>query len=238
MTSGDPIPEVMEALWEAGEHVGRRLSVPDQVAVARALEQERTMTLTPEVINAVFDRLGLKPPSAGYGKAVVSRLKRLPPRPTLREVLLDYREFAIREISGQFGGKTGGREEELRLNLLTFLPARGYTEARTGKGKTDIVLPSLNAVIEVKVWVSVGKYEDGLEELRRYIHTERPSLAFMVVFADREPLPPIVSDHRQAVAEERQLEDLVVPVIVIPFEVDQPSKAGAAARRRRSGGRR
>ena len=54
----------------------------------------------------------------------------------------------------------------------------------------------------------------------------------MVVFADRVPLPPIVSDHRQATAETRELEGLVVPVFVVQFEVDQPSRAASNARRR------
>src|SRR5439155_18791571 len=123
-------------------------------------------------IKAVFTRLGLNPPPRAYGKAVIARLKRLPQRPTLRQVLVDYREFAIRELSGQFGGKTAGREEELRLNLLTFLPKRGYTEARTGRGRTDILLPAPKRIIEVKVWGSMLAYEDGLVELGRYIRTE------------------------------------------------------------------
>jgi hypothetical protein len=55
----------------------------------------------------------------------------------------------------------------------------------------------------------------------------------MVVFGDRVPLPPIVPDHRTAIAEERALAHLVVPVMVVPFEVDQPSKAAANERRRK-----
>ena len=42
---------------------------------------------------------------------------------------------------------------------------------------------------------------DGLEEVRRYITTHRPRQAYIVVFGDRDPLPPIIGDHAQAIAE-------------------------------------
>jgi hypothetical protein len=158
--------------------------------------------------------------------------------PTLHDVLIAYRRFAIQNLSAQFGGKTTGDEEGLRNNLLTYLPTHGFTEARTGRGRTDIRVPKPeDAVIEVKVWTTKQVYEDGLLELERYLHTERPREAFMVVFGDREPLPSIVSDHRQEIAETRTLEGLAVPVIVVPFEVEQPSKIGRNQRRRsRDGG--
>ncbi len=238
-TSADKSGDFIEALWEAGEQTGRRLSVSDQVAVARELSNCPSAELTPTYVSDVFERLGLNSPSPSYRKAILDRVKRVRPRQSLRDVLVSYRQFAIRELSGQFGGKTRGREEELRNNLLTYLPQRGYTEARSGRGRTDIVLPrppSLR-IVETKVWVSAGLYEDGLEELSRYINTERPSEAYMVVFGDRVPLPSIVSDHHQSIGEERVLEGLTVPVIVVPFEVDQPSKAAANARRRTRSGR-
>jgi hypothetical protein len=227
------LPDLIEALWEAGERVGRRLSVSDQVAVARELARQPPRDLTARDINDIFTRLELIPPSEAYGRAVLSRVKNLRPTISLGQVLIDYRQFAIRSLSGQFGGRTTGQEESLRNNVLTYLPRRGYTEARTGKGRSDILVPPpQDAIIEVKIWAGVPAYEDGLVELGRYIHTERPSQAHMVVFGDREPLPSIVRNHRQAIAEERHLEGLVVPVVVVPFEVDQPSKAAGQARRR------
>jgi hypothetical protein len=148
-------------------------------------------------------------------------------------VLLDYRRFAIDALSAEFGGNTHGNEERLRNNLLTYLPKHGYVEARTGRGRTDIIVPAPeDALIEVKVWESRSYYEEGLEEVRRYINTRRPKQAYIVVFGDRDPRPPVIGDHTQAIAEEPELEGLVVPVIVVPFEVDAPSKARRMQRRR------
>jgi hypothetical protein len=230
--------ELQEALWEIGKDFGLELEVSQQVAVARAVARRPVESATPEDVRAAFTTINLPRPSAAYAKAVLASVKGVAPRRTLLETLLDYRKFAIRSLSRQFGGKTQGQEDALRTNLLTYLLPRGYAEAHTGTGRTDILIPAPDdAIIEVKVWTNVGTFRDGLEELGRYIHTEQPKQAYMVVFGDREPLPPIVADHRQAIAAEEHLEGLTVPVVVVPFEVDPPSKAAAQERRRKRGKR-
>lgn len=215
-----------------------RLEVSQQVAIARAVSRRPVEDVSPEDVRAAFAELNLRRPPVAYAKAVLASVKGISPKRPILDVLLDYRQFAIRALSGQFGGKTKGREEELRNNLLTFLPKRGYTEARTGRGRTDILLPAPDeAIIETKVWTTLRTYRDGVEELGRYIHTEQPKQSFMVVFGDRDPLPSIIADHRQENAAAEQLEGLTVPVVVVPFEVDAPSKAAAQQRRRARGKR-
>jgi hypothetical protein len=227
----DCAADVSEALRELDREIGLGLSVPNQVSIARELG-ERSGALTAAAVVEAFQRRGLRSPSRATAGSFVTRVAGIAPRPTLRDVLLDYRRFAIRDLSPQFGAKTKGREDELRYNLLSFLPERGYTEARTGKGRTDILLVKPTRIIEVKVWESRLRYEDGLVELERYIETEHAHEAYLVVFGDRVPLPSIVPDSATAIAEERSLGGLVVPVFVVPFEVDPPSKAAAKDRRR------
>ena len=230
----DRTADVSEAMWELDRRYGLDLSVPDQVAIARALGLIATPSLTAEAVREVFRSRGLKVPSRTYADALIARVGDMAPRSSLLDVLTDYRRFAIRELSGQFGGRATGREEELRNNLLTFLPERGYTEARTGRGQTDILLPSPKRIIEVKVWSTLLVYEDGILELGRYIHTEAPvESAYMVVFGDRDPLPltHLVKDDNQVVAETRTIEGLRVPVVVVPFESVAPSRMGREARK-------
>jgi hypothetical protein len=234
----DRTSEVSEAMWELDRRFGLDLSVPDQRSIASAIGSAPAGGLTVATIVAAFASRGVKPPPRTYAKALVARVETIAPRADLLDVLVEYRRFAIRELSGQFGGKTTGREEELRNNLLTFLPERGYTEARSGRGRTDILLPNPKRIIEVKVWTTRLVYEDGLVELGRYIHTENAEAAYVVVFGDREPLPEIVDDHTTAIAERRPIEGIVVPVVVVPFEVDQASKAAGNARRRARAGHR
>jgi hypothetical protein len=224
-------------MWELEKRYGLGLSVPDQRSIATSIGSAPPGNLTVTAVLAAFTSRGVKPPSRNYAKALIARVDMIAPRPDLLNVLAEYRRFAIRELSGQFGGNTTAREEELRNNLLTFLPERGYTEARSGRGRTDILLPKPKRIIEVKVWTTELVYEDGLVELGRYIHTENAEAAYMVVFGDREPLPGIVADHKTVVAQWRTIEGLVVPVVVVPFEVDQASKAASNARRRARAGR-
>jgi hypothetical protein len=236
MTSADPAPELSEALWEAEQEFGPTLAIADQVAVARALGTKADVT--PADVKAAFSELSLPVPPTAYAEAVAARVRALAPKRTLLNVLLDYRRFAIRELSPEFGGKTAGREEQLKNSLLGYLPQRGYREPHTGKGRMDIrIPPPTDAIIETKVWTGERNYRDGVEELGRYVHTEQPKQAYMVVFGNRVPLPSIIDDPGQARAPNEYLNGLTVPVIVVPFEVDAPSKAAAQRRRRERGKR-
>lgn len=235
MTSPDWTAEAQEALWEVSQQHGLRLGVSDQVAVARALVRKEVTAASPDDVKRAFTEAGLKEPSTAFAKGVLARVKGVRAKPSLLNVLLDFRRDAIRNLSRQYGGKPKP-EDPLRNHLLMYLPERGYAEARTGKGQTDILLPPPDdAIIETKVWTTLAVFEAGMTELRRYIETEHPNQAFMVVFGDREPLPSISEDPHQEIAEERHLEGLVVPVLVVPFEVEPPSKVGRSKGRNRGG---
>lgn len=233
MTSSDGrVKELIEILWTAERQYGERLSALDQVLVARKIAEARLVDMSVVDVDEAFRSVGIEPPPPGYAKHVVSRVRKIHQPETLQGEIVGFRYFAIANLSGEHGGKTKGNEERLRNDLLTYL-RRGYAEARTGRGKTDILLPPPeDAIIETKVWTTRSVYEDGLVELARYIHTTRPKQAIFVVFGERDPLPAIVSDHKQELAEVRVLDGLHVPVVVVPFEVDPPSRAAANERRR------
>jgi hypothetical protein len=233
MTSPDWVSDAQEALWAAGKLYGWRLDAADQVAVARELALGHPEGVTAEHIGKAFATARLPDPPSGFARDLVARIHRLHPRPSLRDVLISFREEAIRTLSGLYGGKPK-KEDVLRRHLLMYLPMRGYAEAQTGRGRTDILLADpYNVIIETKVWTTELLFEDGMTELGQYIRTEQPKEAFMVVFCDREPLPTIVSRHRQPIAEERNLDGLLVAVIIVPFDVEPPSKVGAMERKKR-----
>lgn len=236
MTSAEATSLVIEVLHEVGRNRGVRLTVADQVAVAQYIGSEPPFAVTPAGVIKAFERLGLDRLTGSYANEVVAAVRRLGPLAPLLDVLLRYRQFAIRRLSSRFGGRTHGNEEELRDNLLTYLPERGYSEVPTGRGRADIILLRPSAVIEVKVWESRLLYEDGIIELGKYIHTEGPEQAAMVVFAEAHPLPPIIAHPTRAVAGHHKLHGIDVPVVVIPFELDAPSRAAREQRRRNRGG--
>jgi hypothetical protein len=235
-TSPDWRKQLSEALWEAGKDYGVRLEVSQHAAIVRQVADKPREAVTADDVRAAFVANGLPAPPAGYAKAVLASVRGVAPSKTLLDDLLDYRRFAIRELSGQFGGKTRGDEESLRNNLLTWIRPRGYAEARTGRGRMDIRIPAPDdAIIETKVWTTELTYRDGIEELGRYVHTEQPKQAYMVVFGERTPLPSIIDNPDQERAPDERANGLTVPVVVVPFEVEAPSKVGAAERRRERG---
>lgn len=231
---------LVEALWEASRDYGVSLAVADQVAVAQMLAAKPLDELTSADVQAAFIKKHLPSPPARFANAVAKRARALqpPPKPppAILVVLLAFRQSAVRNLSREFGGKTRGREDELRNYLVMYLPQRGYAEAHTGKGRTDILIPPpVDAIIEAKIWTNERTYRDGVVELGSYIRTEQPRQAYMIVFGDRIPLPSIIDDPDQVTAAEEHLEGLTVPVVVVPFEVDAPSKVAANQRRRDRG---
>ena len=235
-TSPDRVADAQEMLWQLEAKYGPVLSkVLDQVAVAHQVAAVEVPTAA--AVRQAFESAGVRRPSAAYAAELAEMLARRVKRRDLLDLILDFRQYSIGALSRRFGSKTKGREDDLRDYLRTYLVPRGYAEAEAGRGNTDILIPSIPAIIETKVWEAVQAYENALEQLRRYIHTEKPREAYLLVFGDREPLPSIVADHEQAIAGRPALSGLNVPVVVIPFEVDYPSKARAAATKRTKSGR-
>ena len=226
----------MDALFETAEDFGISLSTGQQVAVARLVAAEPG-TATARSIEAAFASNGLRRPPAGFAAGVIARWRASGTPGTLLEVVLAYRQFAIGNLSLQFGGDTRGHETELRNSLHTYLPQHGFKEAQSGRGNTDIVIPDSvggnrpEAIIETKVWKGRSDYEDGLTELETYIHDNKPRQAVYVVFGERSPLPAVIPDPTVAIAERRALSGILVPVVVIPFERIAPSKVRQTARK-------
>ena len=219
------------AVGETASDYGLRMSIGDHAAVARRIAAGDLGALTTAKVNAALRAQGLKPP-AGYAKDLIERIALVAPPKSLLDILLDFRLDAIDALSVQYGGKPQP-EEDLRNYLRLYVKGQNQVEARTAKGRTDLLIPSRRAVIEAKVWTTPQKYKDGLVELGDYIRTLRPTPreAFFVLFCNDDPKPSVVTSVDQPVIETRRLSGLDVPVIVIPFQVTPPSKKAFAARR-------
>ena len=237
MTSDRRVADVQEMLWKLERKYGPVVpEVLDQVAVAHAIAAIGPVA-RPAALRLAFESAGARAPGKAYMAELTGMLGRRIKRGSLLDDILGFRQYAIGALSRRFGGKTHGRELELRDYLRTYLRPRGWVEAEAGKGNTDLIIPSVDALIETKVWESIAKYEEALEQVRRYIHTEAPRSAHIVMFGDRDPLPPIIDHPDQAVADEPMLEGTKVPVIVVPFEVAYPSTARSQERKRARVGR-
>lgn len=236
----DAPAELMEALFETADEYGLAITAGQQVAVARAITSKPPGSLTSTTIEAAFRAAGLRTPPGGFGADVLERWGKYGSPRSLLDVVLDYRQFAISNLSRQFGGDTRGHEAELRNSLHTYLPQHGFKEAQSGRGNTDIVIPESaggpnpEAIIETKVWNGKSDYEDGLTELESYIHNDRPRGAIYVVYGEVQPLPGVITDKTQAIADWPVLAGIEVPVVVVPFEQVAPSKV-RQTRRKASG---
>ena len=231
----DPPPDLVVAISEASNAYGLRLSIGDHATIARRLAERDRAVVTRKDVTDAFAGLTTHPP-AGFARDVIARWSKLVPPKVLLDILIEYRLDAIDALSAEFGGKNKP-EETLRNNLRMYLKGRHHVESRTGRGFTDILIPSRRAIIEAKVWTSRQRYEDGLVELGEYIRTERPQTkeAFFVLFCDDDPLPEVVPGIDVPVIATRTLSGLAVPVVAIPFQVIAPSKKAYVSRRKARG---
>jgi hypothetical protein len=238
MTLREAPPELLEALNEAAVQYGVTIPVGDRVAIARRLAGLPVGALDSHSVLDALDALHVQRPPRGFATTVVARIRAMGGGRSLLDVLVAFRTWAIDALSAEFGaGKSKGREESLRNHLRGYLTTHAEVEARTGRGKTDLYLPELDTVIEVKVWTDQTTFDEGVEELGRYIHTKGPKAAVMVVFGDRDPLPKVAASHREPLGGPLLIEGLKVPVIVVPFEGVAPSKALRETKKRNRRGR-
>jgi len=100
------------------------------------------------------------------------------------------------------------REAFGQLLVLSYLDmlvnGKGWTfkEVQSGEGRIDVICCYKNQkeVVELKLWYGERKYEDGLEQLARYLESENLSCGYLVVFDRRENAPKdyAFSEHEVA----------------------------------------
>lgn len=100
------------------------------------------------------------------------------------------------------------REATGQLLLLSYLDllvnGKGWTfkEVQSGEGRIDVICCYKNQkeVVELKLWYGASKYEDGLEQLVRYLESESLERGYLVVFDRRDNAPKdyTFSEHEVA----------------------------------------
>jgi hypothetical protein len=103
------------------------------------------------------------------------------------------------------------KEATGQLLLLSYLDllvnGKGWTfkEVQSGEGRIDVLCcyKSQKEVVELKLWYGERKYEDGLEQLVRYLESESLSRGYLVVFDRRENAPRAYTFSEHEVAGKR-----------------------------------
>ncbi|MCI0690656.1 AAA-like domain-containing protein [candidate division KSB1 bacterium] len=103
------------------------------------------------------------------------------------------------------------REATGQLLLLSYLDllvnGKGWTfkEVQSGEGRIDVLCcyRSQKEVVELKLWYGERKYEDGLEQLVRYLESESLNRGYLVVFDRRENAPRAYTFSEHEVAGKR-----------------------------------
>ncbi len=88
------------------------------------------------------------------------------------------------------------------LDLLVNGKGWTFKEVQSGEGRIDVICCYRNqkAVVELKLWYGERKYEEGLEQLAKYLESESLDHGYLVVFDRRENAPKeyTFSEHEVA----------------------------------------
>jgi hypothetical protein len=105
------------------------------------------------------------------------------------------------------------REATAQLLFLSYLDLlvndKGWTfkEVHSGEGRIDVLCTygRQKEVVELKLWYGARKYEDGLEQLAKYLDSENLNHGYLLVFDRRDSGKKVFATSEHVVAGKRIL---------------------------------
>lgn len=116
-------------------------------------------------------------------------------KPNLYTAISHFKEFVEGNVYPAFHVTKKPREETGRSLLQTYLSPRGFREAQMSGGKSDLVYPIEEAIIETKIWRDQERFQDGIVELSSYLDSQGYNIGYYVVFDNTQKNNAIVSLH-------------------------------------------
>ena len=120
------------------------------------------------------------------------------------------------------GFRNGTPEDTLRCTLALSIEAETFCEARTSAGNSDIMIPSMKAIIETKIWKGIEYYKSGLFELNDYLEKNKDYEGYYVIFDYTQSINEVIKKKSHIFDE--QFQGRVMHVVFIMMNATSPSK--------------
>lgn len=114
-------------------------------------------------------------------------------------------------------------EEIGRTLLQTYLRPRGFREAQMAGGRSDLIYPAEEAVIETKIWRDQERFKDGMTELVCYLESQNYTEGFYILFDNTQKDNIVVSQFGQDMFD-IELQGKKIHVCFIKINPIAPSK--------------
>ncbi len=97
------------------------------------------------------------------------------------ETIVNYKR---KMENGRYRGfeKDKINEDTLRNNLSLYIRQENFCEPRAGAGFCDIIIPSLQIIIETKLWKGIEYYKSGFPELDEYLDKNNYDEGYYVIY--------------------------------------------------------
>jgi hypothetical protein len=216
--------------WRDLDRFGMRLSEALEANLRRGLEIGAALSAAVRQTPTAFFEVN-RIDMLEFESDLVRRISGLVTPALFVEHILRFKDFAERQLVHTLREKRD--EESFRSAMQTHLNANFLThrEVPSGGGRSDIlIVDPYRELIEAKVWHGEALFKDGIEELSRYLETEKLSRGFYVVIEFGEAsrfLAERGTSHWSEVVDGRE-----VNVIFVRIPGVAPSKAGSKSRTR------
>lgn len=130
-----------------------------------------------------------------------------------------YRILQIPDTPKEFVG-----QDLLYAYLDQFVSLIGgamYLEVQTGRGRIDLLIVhnGQKSIIETKIWEGERRYQNGKQQLARYVNLEGTSIGYYVVFDHRQ--------HPEPRSETERIAGVDIQSYVIPVVQEPPSESSS-----------
>lgn len=99
----------------------------------------------------------------------------------LQSNIIEFKRFIESNGYEVFKKNTLG-EELCRTLLQSYLIPRGFREAHMGGGRSDLIYPDYDSIIETKIWRGRQAFEDGIVEILEYLKSQNYHFGYYIVF--------------------------------------------------------
>ena len=114
----------------------------------------------------------------------------------LYESLVEYKRRIENGNLKGFPAKTTS-EDTLRSNLAIYINYENFCEPRCGSGNCDIIIPSLQCIIETKLWHGIEYFKSGIVELSEYLKKQNYKAGYYIIYDYNINENELIKSHGQ-----------------------------------------
>lgn len=123
----------------------------------------------------------------------------IPQKSEFLNAIENFKVYVEGNLYPAFQVTANPQEETGRTLLQAYIRPRGYREAQMSGGKSDLIYPSEETIVETKIWHDIERYKDGIIELSAYLDSQNYNTGYYVLFDNTQTDNAVIIENGSAV---------------------------------------